>query len=358
MPKLFNIQPRWRNLLLVRALLFAISIVLSSSGADVEPFDTTDANLAAPRRLLGEVPVTDPLVRELQHSKSAKSKSAKSKSSKTSSGKSSKTVGSKSGSKGSKSKSAKSNTKSGKSKAAKAWSKSTGSKGGKSKKSSSKGVKSAKSSEEGKSAKSTYSDASSVDEPFGTKSLNDIEPMLIDEVETERMPIPLVEEEQTYVDTSVEAASSAEMEETIYNDSVENQEVSNNTISEEEVESMEEFFRSEEMDLQDGASGENIDEEGLLNNDLEEEKVIEDKFDIDVGVEEQSVESNSNSQDEDVDQQTVIDNTAHNRAEDIESATPSDEKHVDAENAPDKLEAEFMEERIEESEMVDKAAVE
>mmetsp|Transcript_42609 Transcript_42609/g.72677 ORF Transcript_42609/g.72677 Transcript_42609/m.72677 type:complete len:350 (-) Transcript_42609:129-1178(-) len=118
MTKPFNVgihRPRWRNLLIARALLFAISIVLSSSGEDVEPYDTTERNLLAPRlvRRSGATIAEPPMgrnQRELDSSKAAKSKSSKmgSKSgSKSAKSKSSK-VGSKSGSKGSKSKSAKS----------------------------------------------------------------------------------------------------------------------------------------------------------------------------------------------------------------------------------------------------------
>lgn len=80
-----RIQPRWRNLLLARALLLAVSVVLASSGQDIEPYTQYSAERNLSSRGDGSA-----AVRGLH----SKSKSAK--------------VWSKSGSKGSKSKPSKS----------------------------------------------------------------------------------------------------------------------------------------------------------------------------------------------------------------------------------------------------------
>mmetsp|Transcript_29270 Transcript_29270/g.62216 ORF Transcript_29270/g.62216 Transcript_29270/m.62216 type:complete len:366 (-) Transcript_29270:12-1109(-) len=155
MAKLFNIRPRWRNLLLVRALLFAISVALSSSGEDVEPFDTTDRILSAPRRLgQASSDAIEPLLEQdsrMLHSKSATSKSSKSGSKSGSNGSKSKSAksGSKSGSKGSKSKSSKSGSKSN--------SKGSKSKSGKNESAKGKSVSSSKSKSDERSSKSKSS---------------------------------------------------------------------------------------------------------------------------------------------------------------------------------------------------------
>lgn len=194
MPKKENlfrrIRPRLRNIMLVRVLLFAISIVLSSSGEDFEPYDTTESNVSAPRRSgnasgVGGGSIIEPLAeqaeRGLQSSKSAKAKSAKAKSSKIGS----KSKAAKSWSKGGKSKSAKGNessAKSAKSKGSKtksAKSKASAAKSAKSNVSSAKSAKSKASSaksksEKGKSAKSQFSEAS--EDSHQTKTSNDMEP--------------------------------------------------------------------------------------------------------------------------------------------------------------------------------------
>jgi len=125
MSKLFNIRPRWRNLLLARILLFAISIVLSSNGEDIGPNDTIEQLQS------GGMYIN---VRGLQSSKSAKSKLNKSSKSKGSKSKSSKISGSKSKSAKAASKMGKSSDKNklSKSKAAKSTTESK-SKAGKSK---------------------------------------------------------------------------------------------------------------------------------------------------------------------------------------------------------------------------------
>ena len=131
MSKLFNIRPRWRNLLLARVLLFAISIVLSSSGEDIGPNDTIEESLASHHRLQSGG-ISDINVRELQ-SKSAKSKSNKSSKSKGSKSKASKASGSKSKSGKAPSKMGKSSDKSKSSKSKAAKSTESKSKAGKSK---------------------------------------------------------------------------------------------------------------------------------------------------------------------------------------------------------------------------------
>ena len=95
MSKLFNIRPRWRNLLLARILLFAISIVLSSSGEDIGPNDTIEESLASTHRLQsGGMYIIN--VRGLQSKSAKSSKSNKSSKSKGSKSKASKISGSKS----------------------------------------------------------------------------------------------------------------------------------------------------------------------------------------------------------------------------------------------------------------------
>jgi len=118
MSKLFNIRPRWRNLLLARILLFAISIVLSSSGEDIGPNDTIEESLASPHRFSGSI---DNNIRDLQSKSAKSSKSNKSSKSKGSKSKASKISGSKSKSGKASSKVGKSSdkSKSSKSKAAK-----------------------------------------------------------------------------------------------------------------------------------------------------------------------------------------------------------------------------------------------
>ena len=180
-------------MLLARVLLFAISIVLSSSGEDVGLYDTLDSDsLATPRRLGNPLPILleQDDTREL-HSKSAKSLSK--------SAKGSKSISSASKSKGSKSKGSKSQFPSG-SKSGKISKSAKGSKSAKSKlssegkstksKLSSSATKKSKLSEKSKSGKSIYSSDG------GTEESLDIEIETVSgDTETE-IDMPIEEDEK------------------------------------------------------------------------------------------------------------------------------------------------------------------
>ena len=273
--KLFNIQrPRWRNMILARVLLFAISIVLSSSGEDVGLHDTLDSNsLATPRRLGNPLPIL--LEREL-HSKSAKSmsKSAKGKS------------------KGSKSKGSKSQSPSG-SKSGKISKSAEGSKSAKSKlssegkstksKISSSATKKSKLSEKSKSGKPIYSS-------YGTEESLDIEAVSGD-TETE-IDMPIEEDETAYYDAltqSVSETSSLNSQEiegisitrteegdvatkdgveyTAINMSADENEVSLEDESENEVSLVDEFM---EERIEEEEEEETTNTESLVANEIEE----------------------------------------------------------------------------------------
>ena len=199
--KPFNIQrPRWRNMLLARVFLFAISIVLSSSGEDVGlHHDTLDSNsLATPRRLGNPLPILSE--REL-HSKSAKSMSKSAKGSKS-------IISSISKSKGSKSKGSKSQSPSG-SKSGKMSKSAKGSKSAKSKlssegkstksKLSSSATKKSNLSDKSKSGKSIYSND-------GTEESFDIEAASSD-IETGELDMPMEEDATTYYDALAQPVS-------------------------------------------------------------------------------------------------------------------------------------------------------
>ena len=182
MSKLFNIRPRWRNLLLARILLFAISIVLSSSGEDIGPNDTIEESLSPSRFSGGNV-------RDLQ-SKSAKAKSNKSGKRKGSKSKASKISVSKSKSGKASSKMGKSSYKSSKSKASKVSGSKSKSGKSASKISKSKAAKSATESKSkiGKSLKSLDS-GDDTDERDGNSSS--------DSIETTNITMPSKDNEQS-----------------------------------------------------------------------------------------------------------------------------------------------------------------
>jgi len=217
-----NIRPpRWRNLLLARALLFALAFVLSSSGEDFEPLDAeqTCDNLSTPQRSGqsgGHTIEPSPKRgnREL-HTKSAGSKSGsskggKSKSAKSKSGKSksarSKSAGSKSAKSADGSKSAKSasdGSKSGKSAESKFFkSKSAESKAGKSK------------SGKGESALSMRSHGSEEYLDLDTESEND--PLSVQEVYSDGQDSTVDAGAQSVSSTSgsSDSSSTVEMEDT------------------------------------------------------------------------------------------------------------------------------------------------
>ena len=217
MSKLFNIRPRWRrNLLLARILLFAIPIVLSSSGEDIG--HTIEESLAAPNQFSGGI--VEPVnVRDLQSKSAKSSKSNKSnKSSKGSKSKASKASGSKSKSTKAASKISKSSDKSkaSKSKAAKSISKS---KAGKSKskasKSKSKIGKSLKSLDSGEDdtdeSRDGNSSSDSIEETTNT-ALSSEDNEQSDSVETSslnRDDVDYIEEEK-YFDSSSYSGSNGE----------------------------------------------------------------------------------------------------------------------------------------------------
>ena len=282
--KLFNIQrPRWRNMILARVLLFAISIVLSSSGEDVGLHDTLDSNsLATPRRLGNPLPI---LLGERElHSKSAKSMSK--------SAKGSKSISSASKSKGSKSKGSKSQSPSG-SKSGKNSKSAEGSKSAKSKlssegkstksKLSSSATKKSNLSEKSKSGKSIYSSD-------GTEESLDIEAVSGD-TETE-IDMPIEEDETAYYDalvqpvTEISSLNSQEIEGISITRTEEGDvatKVSLEDESENEVSLVDEFME-ERIEEEENTNTESLVaneiEEGMIEQSEAVEKLDEEKSDL------------------------------------------------------------------------------
>jgi len=329
MTKPFSInirRPRSRNLLLARALLFAISIVLVSSSAEnVEPYDdTTERNLLAPQRVGqssggGAVLIIEPLLERELHSKSAKAaKSSK--------------IGSKSGSsKGSKTKAAKS--KSGKSKAAK-------SKAAKSVSAESKAAKSvsAKSkAEKGKSAKSLDS--------FQTNYLDDME------LDTETETIPPVPEEKEESVAITQSSSSAEST-SVYHDSLS----SNGDSSTEEMEDIGSTRSDATATSSDGVEHDDGDVMSIESGDvLEPTNLRGDSMDennngnLDFEEDTQSLSNNISPTDNNSSEEEIEGTSDARPSSDTGEYGNESEDNVDTTN----LKAEFLEERIEESEAVE-----
>mmetsp|Transcript_30555 Transcript_30555/g.56453 ORF Transcript_30555/g.56453 Transcript_30555/m.56453 type:complete len:337 (+) Transcript_30555:268-1278(+) len=319
MTKPFSInirRPRSRNLLLARALLFAISIVLVSSSAEnVEPYDdTTERNLLAPQRVGqssggGAVLIIEPLLERELHSKSAKAaKSSK--------------IGSKSGSsKGSKTKAAKS--KSGKSKAAKSKA--------------AKSVSAKSKAEKGKSAKSLDS--------FQTNYLDDME------LDTETETIPPVPEEKEESVAITQSSSSAEST-SVYHDSLS----SNGDSSTEEMEDIGSTRSDATATSSDGVEHDDGDVMSIESGDvLEPTNLRGDSMDennngnLDFEEDTQSLSNNISPTDNNSSEEEIEGTSDARPSSDTGEYGNESEDNVDTTN----LKAEFLEERIEESEAVE-----
>lgn len=344
MTKPFSInisRPRWRNLLLVRALLFTISIVLSSSAENVEPYDdTTERNLLAPQRLgqsSGAAAIIEPLLERELHSKSTKAaKSSK--------------IGSKSGSsKGSKSKAAKS--KSGKSKAAK--SKSGKSVSAESKAAKSVSAKAAKSvsakAAKSVSAKSKAEKGKSAKSLFQTKYLDDMEL----DTETENIP-PVPEEKEENVATT-QSSSSAEST-SVYHDSMS----SNGDSSAEEMEDIGNTRLDATATSSDGVEHDDGDVMSIESEDVIEPTNLqgdsmEENNNGNLDLEEDTQSSSSNFSPTDHSSEEEIEDTSNASTEVTTPSSDTVEYGNESEDNVDatSLKAELMEERIEESEAVE-----
>eukprot|EP00579_Thalassiosira_antarctica_P012611 CAMPEP_0201913914 /NCGR_PEP_ID=MMETSP0903-20130614/4240_1 /ASSEMBLY_ACC=CAM_ASM_000552 /TAXON_ID=420261 /ORGANISM="Thalassiosira antarctica, Strain CCMP982" /LENGTH=364 /DNA_ID=CAMNT_0048449203 /DNA_START=213 /DNA_END=1307 /DNA_ORIENTATION=+ len=347
MTKPFSInirRPRSRNLLLARALLFAISIVLVSSSAEnVEPYDdTTERNLLAPQRVGqssggGAVLIIEPLLERELHSKSAKAaKSSK--------------IGSKSGSsKGSKTKAAKS--KSGKSKAAK--SKAAKNASAESKESKAAKSKAAKSvSAESKAAKSV-SAKSKAEKGKSAKSLDSFQTNYLDDMEldTETETIPPVPEEKEESVAITQSSSSAEST-SVYHDSLS----SNGDSSTEEMEDIGSTRSDATATSSDGVEHDDGDVMSIESGDvLEPTNLRGDSMDennngnLDFEEDTQSLSNNISPTDNNSSEEEIEGTSDARPSSDTGEYGNESEDNVDTTN----LKAEFLEERIEESEAVE-----
>ena len=289
--KLFNIQrPRWRNMILARVLLFAISIVLSSSGEDVGLHDTLDSNsLATPRRLGNPLPIL--LEREL-HSKSAKSmsKSAKGKS------------------KGSKSKGSKSQSPS-------------GSKSGKISKSA-EGSKSAKSklSSEGKSTKSKISSSATKKSKLSEKSKSG-KPIYSSDGTEESLDIEAVSG-----DTETEIDMLMEEDETAHYDALTQSVSESSSVNSQEIEGIS-ITRTEEGDV---ATKDGVEYTAINNMSADENEVsLEDESENEVSLVDEFMEERIEEEEESTNTESLVANEIEEGIEHSEAVEKLDEEESD-----------------------------
>ena len=292
--KLFNIQrPRWRNMILARVLLFAISIVLSSSGEDVGLHDTLDSNsLATPRRLGNPLPIL--LEREL-HSKSAKSMSK--------SAKGSKSISSASKSKGSKSKGSKSQSPS-------------GSKSGKISKSA-EGSKSAKSklSSEGKSTKSKISSSATKKSKLSEKSKSG-KPIYSSDGTEESLDIEAVSG-----DTETEIDMLMEEDETAHYDALTQSVSESSSVNSQEIEGIS-ITRTEEGDV---ATKDGVEYTAIKLSADENEVSLEDESENEVSLVDEFMEERIEEEEE----ESIVANEIEEGIEHSEAVEKLDEEESD-----------------------------
>ena len=299
--KLFNIQrPRWRNILLARVLLFAISIVLSSSGEDVGLHDTLDSNsLATPHRLGNPLPIL--LEREL-HSKSAKSMSK--------SAKGSKSISSASKSKGSKSKGSKSQSPS-------------GSKSGKISKSA-EGSKSAKSklSSEGKSTKSKISSSTTKKSKLSEKSKSG-KPIYSSDGGTEESRD--IEIEAVSGDTETEIDMPIEEDETAYYDALTQPVSESSSVNSQEIEGIS-ITRTEEGDV---ATKDGVEYTAINMSADENEVSLEDESENEVSLVDEFMEERIEEEEETTNTESLVANEIEEGIEQSEAVEKLDEEESD-----------------------------
>ena len=321
MRKGFGSLYRWHTMIFARALIFAISSVLLSSG-DVIVVPRDDARML--RQGDGGGAVEPPLewsdIRVLE-SRSAKSKSAK--------------VGSKSG-KGSKSKAAKS--KSGKSKSAKA--KSAKTKSAKTKSSKTKSAKSMPYAKLGKSGskKSVYSHMS--EDSFDSESSKSNE-ISFSDTETENIAFPT--EDETIVGTHAASTETSSVLESTADGSVTSNDDNHSTSG------MEEAVGSPRSDVttssSDGVQSNRTEDDVMMHV---ENEVVQEVVNLEGGLVEERIAEGTND-DENHDNGSS-DSSSHEEIDGITSEPPLGQVSTEVTN----LELESIEAKIEEDETMEK----